>query len=180
MNTIEECFYLGYTSKVHAKFGEVIAKLDVDNPNKYTKMESLMVRLNKNDKSLVPFFISSSQLLNNGTIKLKLDGIDTVEKAQEIIGKEIYLPLDKLPKLSGNKFYFHEVIDFEVIDKIKGKIGHIFNVLELPHQAVFEIRHSNGKEILIPITDEVIINVDRTTKKIEIDSPEGLIDIYLD
>lgn len=35
---IEECFYLGYTSKVHGKQGELIAKLDVDNPEKYNKL----------------------------------------------------------------------------------------------------------------------------------------------
>ena len=52
--------------------------------------------------------------------------------------------------------------------------------MELPQQSVLEIKHSSGKEILIPITDEVVKKVDRTAKTIEINAPEGLIDIYLD
>jgi len=177
---IEECFYLGYTSKVHGKQGELIAKLDVDNPEKYNKLESVLVRLNKNDNSLIPFFISHAQVLNNGTVKLKIDDINDVVQAELLVGKELFLPLTKLPKLSGNKFYYHEVIGFQVIDKVKGNIGEIFNVLEFPQQAVLEIKNAQEKEILIPITDQIIKTVDRAEKTITIETPEGLIDIYLE
>lgn len=177
---IEECFYLGYTSKVHGKQGELIAKLDVDNPDKYNKLESVLVRLNKNDNSLIPFFISHAQVLNNGTVKLKIDDINDVVQAELLVGKELFLPLTKLPKLTGNKFYYHEVIGFQVIDALKGSIGEIFNVLEFPQQAVLEIKNAQEKEILIPITDQIIKTVNRAEKIIEIDAPEGLIDIYLD
>ncbi len=177
---IEECFYLGYTSKVHGKQGELIAKLDVDNPDKYNKLESVLVRLNKNDNSLIPFFITHTQVLNNGTVKLKIDDINDVVQAELLVGKELFLPLTKLPKLTGNKFYYHEVIGFQVIDALKGSIGEIFNVLEFPQQAVLEIKNAQEKEILIPITDQIIKTVNRAEKTIEIDAPEGLIDIYLD
>lgn len=177
---IEECFYLGYTSKVHGKQGELIAKLDVDNPDKYNKLESVLVRLNKNDNSLIPFFISHAQVLNNGTVKLKIDDINDVVQAELLVGKELFLPLTKLPKLTGNKFYYHEVIGFQVIDALKGSIGEIFNVLEFPQQAVLEIKNAQEKEILIPITDQIIKTVDRAEKTITIEAPEGLIDLYLE
>lgn len=177
---IEECFYLGYTSKVHGKQGELIAKLDVDNPNKYNKLESVLVRLNKNDNSLIPFFITQAQVLNNGTIKLKIDDINDVAQAELLVGKELFLPLYKLPKLTGNKFYYHEVIGFQVIDAAKGNIGEIFNVLDFPQQAVLEIKNAQEKEILIPITDQIIKTVDRAEKTITIEAPEGLIDLYLE
>lgn len=177
---IEECFYLGYTSKVHGKQGELIAKLDVDNPEKYNKLESVLVRLNKNDNSLIPFFITQAQVLNNGTIKLKIDDINDVAQAELLVGKELFLPLNKLPKLTGNKFYYHEVIGFQVIDAAKGNIGEIFNVLDFPQQAVLEIKNAQEKEILIPITDQIIKTVDRAQKSITIEAPEGLIDLYLE
>ena len=85
-----------------------------------------------------------------------------------------------MPQLTGNKFYYHEVVGFKVIDATKGDIGEIFNVLELPQQAVLEIKNKQEKEILIPITDQIIKTVNRAEKIIEIDAPEGLIDIYLD
>lgn len=177
---IEECFYLGYTSKVHGKQGEIIAKLDVDNLEKYKKLESVLIRLNINDTSLIPFFISSAQVLNNGTIKLKIDDVNDVAQAELLVGKELYLPLTKLPKLTGNKFYYHEVVGFKVVDANKGEIGEIFNVLELPQQAVLEIKNIREKEILIPITDQIIKTVNRAEKTIEINALEGLIELYLE
>jgi len=102
-----------------------------------------------------------------------------VEQAKAMVGKEIYLPLDMLPPLKGNKFYFHEVINFEVEDKTKGIIGKINQVLDYPQQAILEIVDDLQNEILIPITDHIILDVNRKDKKIFIDAPEGLIDLYL-
>ncbi|OIP02192.1 MAG: 16S rRNA processing protein RimM [Bacteroidetes bacterium CG2_30_32_10] len=177
---IESCYYLGYTSKVHGKQGELIINLDVDFPEEYKNLESVLIRMNKQDNSLIPFFISTTQLLNNGTLKIKIDDINTVDQAKELVGKELFLPLDTLPKLTGNQFYYHEVVNFEVLDKEKGTIGKINQVLAYPTHAIFEIINAAGKEILIPITDEIITNVNRENKTIEITAPEGLIEIYLE
>ncbi len=177
---IEECYYLGYTSKVHGKQGELIVKPDVDFPEEYTNLESVLIQLNKKDKTLVPFFIANSQVLNNSTLKIKIEDINSFEEAKALVGKELFLPLNSLPKLSGNKFYYHEVIGFEVIDSEKSNIGKIKQILDYPTQAIFEIINEENKEILIPITDEIITKVDRENKTIEITTPEGLIDIYLE
>lgn len=177
---IEECFYLGYTSKVHAKQGELVAKLDVDNPEQYKKLESVLIRMHKQDSSLIPFFITQTQLQNDGTLRIKIDDVNTVEQAKEMVGKELYLPLTQLPKLTGNQFYYHEITGFAVVDLEKGSLGTIINVLDHPTQAIFEIKHSSGKEVLIPITDDIIQTVDRENKTITVQAPEGLIDVYLE
>ena len=176
---IEACYYLGYTSKIHGKEGSLVVKLDVDNPAFYKKLESVFIQLNKLDNELVPFFITSTQLSNNDSLILKIEDINDVEQAKAMVGKEVYLPLDMLPPLKGNKFYFHEVISFEVEDKTKGIIGKINQVLDYPQQAILEIVDDLQNEILIPITDHIILDVNREDKKIFIDAPEGLIDLYL-
>jgi 16S rRNA processing protein RimM len=90
------------------------------------------------------------------------------------------LPLQRLPKLKGNKFYFHEVIGFEVIDKTKGVIGNIDKIMDHPAQPILQILHNTGKEILIPIADDIVLDVDRKNKQICIQAPDGLIDLYLE
>lgn len=176
---IEACYYLGYTSKIHGKEGSLVVKLDVDNPNFYKKLESVFIQMNKMDTELIPFFILSAQLVNSDSLILKIEDLNDVEQAKAMIGKEVYLPLEMLPKLTGNKFYFHEVIDFVVEDKWKGNIGKINKVLDYPQQAILEIVDNQQNEILIPITDEIILDVNRKEKTIKIDAPEGLIDLYL-
>ena len=90
----------------------------------------------------------------------------------------IYLPLDLLPKLEGNQFYFHEVIGFKVIDKNHGEVGVIVSINDSAAQPLFEIEQGD-KEIFIPLIDNFIKKVDRENKVIQVETPEGLIDLYL-
>ena len=69
-----------------------------------------------------------------------LDGIDHTDKAKELVGTSLYLPLHMLPPLKGNKFYFHEVVGFAVLDKKHGNIGEVETVLDFPQQAILQIK----------------------------------------
>ena len=83
-----------------------------------------------------------------------------------------------LPKLSGNKFYFHEVIGFEVEDQRLGVVGKIQSVNDSTAQPLFEVL--NGAiEILIPMIDHFLVKIDRENKKVVMNLPEGLIEMYL-
>ena len=67
---------------------------------------------------------------------------------------------------------------YTVIDKSYGDIGIIEKILDFPQQAIFQIKKGEH-EILIPAKEEFIISINRRTKQVEIDAPEGLIDIYM-
>ena len=90
----------------------------------------------------------------------------------------LYLPLSALPKLEGNKFYYHEVEGFEVEDVRLGNIGTIQRINDSNAQPLFEIE-KDGIEILVPLIDDFIVNLDRINKKIILNTPEGLVDLYL-
>ena len=171
----EDCFYLG---KIVSKFsfrGEVLIKLDTDEPESYIKMESVFVDYNKN---MVPFFIEKSSLHKSDLLRVKFEDVNSEEDADDLMKAEIYLPLSLLPKLDGDKFYFHEVIGFSIVDRSFGKVGIIKRINDSTAQALFEIDR-NGIEILIPMNDEFIDKVDRQTNTVFVNTPEGLIDLYL-
>ncbi|WPY98982.1 ribosome maturation factor RimM [Christiangramia sp. OXR-203] len=173
--TKEDCFYLG---RIVAKFsfkGEVLIKLDTDEPELYTEMESVFVEYNEN---LVPFFIERSYLHKSTLLRAKIEDIDTEQDAEDMIGAELYLPLEQLPQLPDDKFYFHEVIGFDVIDQQYGNIGKIVSINDTTAQALFEI-DKDGKQILVPMNDEFIEKVDKKNKEIKVITPEGLVDLYL-
>jgi 16S rRNA processing protein RimM len=102
-----------------------------------------------------------------------------MEGAEKLVGCFIYLPVELLPKLRGNKFYYHEVAGFRVHDEAHGDIGTVDRVVELPNNPLFAITHGD-KEILLPISDEIILKVDRKKKMIDVKAPLGLIEIYLE
>jgi len=171
----EDCFYLGKIVKKYSFKGELLVKLDTDDPSIYTKMESVFIDKNKN---LIPFFIERSSLHKSTLLRVKFEDIDSEEDANKLLKSELYLPLEFLPQLTGNKFYYHEIVGFEAEDLSFGLIGIIKGVNDNTNQAILEIDR-NGSEILIPLIDDFIKSVDREQKKIILEVPEGLIDIYL-
>ncbi len=171
----EDCFYLGKIVRKYSFKGELLAKLDTDEPELYTEMESVFVDFGHN---LVPFFIDRSQLHKSTLLRVKFEDVDTEEDAEDLIGAGLYLPLDLLPQLEGDKFYYHEIIGFTAVDENFGEIGVITGINDSTAQAIFEIDR-DGKEILIPMIDDFISTLDRPNKKIHLKVPDGLIDLYL-
>ena len=171
----EDCFYLGKIAKKFSYKGEVLIYLDTDEPELYENMESVFVEFNNH---LVPFFITSSSLHKNDFLRTRFEDIDSEEEADKIMGCEVYLPLSMLPKLEGDKFYFHEVIGFDAEDERLGVIGTIVSINDSSAQPLFEIKRGDI-EILVPMIDDFIVKVDRDNKKIIFNTPEGLVDLYL-
>ena len=172
----EDCFYLGKIVKKYSFKGELLAKLDTDEPDIYDNLDAIFIDLRGN---LIPFFVQSSQLHKSELLRLKFEDVDTEADADALMKTELYLPLDLLPKLEGNKFYFHEVIGFTIKDENFGEVGILKSINDSTAQSLFEIDR-DGIEILIPMTDEFIVEVDRINKTIEVNTPEGLIDLYIE
>ena len=171
----DDCFYLGKIAKKFSFKGEVLIYLDTDEPELYENMESVLVEFNKN---LVPFFIENSSLHKNDFLRVQFEDVDSEEEADSILNCDVYLPLSMLPKLEGNKFYFHEVIGFEIEDKRLGIFGKIVSINDTTAQPLFEVLNGNV-EMLIPMIDHFLVEIDRTNKKVVMDLPEGLVEMYL-
>lgn len=171
----KDCFYLGKIVKKYSFKGEILAKLDTDQPELYENLDAIFVELRHN---LVPFFVEHSQFHKSELLRIKFEEVDTEQDADALLKCDLYLPLDLLPELEGNKFYFHEVIGYTIEDVKFGKVGSITGINDTTAQALFEIDR-NGTEVLIPMNDDIIKKVDRVNRTILVKAPEGLIDLYI-
>ncbi|ASW76114.1 ribosome maturation factor RimM [Chryseobacterium piperi] len=170
----EDCYFLGKITRRHGLAGNVILKLDTDQPELYNKLESIFVEING---LLVPFFIEKSSWS-------KLDALNIAFKnssealVEQSLGKSVYLPLATLPKLSGKKFYYHEVIGFNILDENDNDCGVIRSINDQTAQNYF-VTNLDGKEVVIPIIKDWILEVNREERFIKMQLPEGLIDVFL-
>lgn len=171
----KDCFYLGKIAKKFSFKGEVLVYLDTDEPELYTELESMFVEINGH---LVPFFIEKASLHKEKFLRTQFEDVDSEDAADDIVGKDVYLPLTMLPTLEGNKFYYHEVVGFDAIDQRLGNFGTILRISDNGVQALFEVQKDDAV-ILIPLIDEFIIEVNRSNKSILFNTPQGLIDLYL-
>ena len=164
----EDCFNLGKITKAFGTKGELTILLDVDDPNDYINLDFFYADF---DGEMIPYFIEKLILKNSKAVVIKLVDIDEPKAAAALINRMIYLPLDKLPALKEDQFYYHEIIGYKVIDDTLGETGVIKDVLEFQMQELLQIDY-NGKEILLPISDELILEVDRENKILYISAPE--------
>ena len=169
----EDCFFLGTVVAKYSFKGEVLIKLDTDDPESYLFLQSFLLE----DKSrLIPCFTTKVQLHKSQLLRVSVEGVNSEKQADLMIGKSVYLPLDQLPKLDDDQFYFHEIIGFKVIDSVQGPIGTITGVNDASSQVLLEVEH-NYRQILIPLVDELIQQLDKQQKQIYLSIPEGLLDL---
>lgn len=123
----------------------------------------------------VPFFIDAVK--NSGTYRIaKIRNINDEAKAAYYIGCEVMifksLIDEELPEIE-NSFE-----GYSVFDEKYGYIGKFTFINEIPGNPVFETDF-NGKTIIIPYSDEFVLNADDQKKEIRISAPEGLIELYM-
>lgn len=172
----DQCFHLGYVSKLFGFKGEVVVFIDADNPENYTALESVFLEIKG---KLIPFFIERVILKSKSNqVVFRFQDIDSEEKASQLIGAALFLPLSFLPKLTGNAFYYHEVEGYQVIDQEKGPIGSLVQIISHTSNPLFQIQMGD-REILIPVVDDFIERLDRESQTLYLKAPQGLIDIYL-
>ena len=172
---LDSCYELGYISKPHGLNGDVSIVIDADIPENYKKLESVFIEI---DNQLVPFFIKRVKLSGNKAI-LSLEESTHIDFAKKLKGSKLFLPLEFLPELDGDQFYFHELIGYHVEDSQLGAIGTITTIYDAGPQDLLAVDHK-GKEVLIPLNDETVVKVDNTNSIIQVSIPDGLLDIYLD
>ena len=172
----EDCFQVGQFIRLHGFKGEINIRLEVDEPLQYAQMESVFVEINR---ELIPFFFERFDFVKDNIFRVKIEGVDSEEDARTLMKKNCFLPLEFLPKLEDHQFYFHEITGFKAIDTELGEIGTIQSVIEGGAQDIFQIQSPKGKEILLPVVDDFIVEVDKKNKQITFNTPEGLVDFYL-
>ncbi len=172
---LNDSIYIGQIAKLHGYKGGVSLFLDVTHPEEYMDMESFFVEI---DGILTPFFVESFKLKNKGFAAVKFQGVDSEQEARSLLKKKVFIPESELKELDESKFYDHEVIGYEVEDIVKGGIGKVTAIADLKQNPLLVIEFKD-KEILLPIFEGLIVNVDRKLKRLKVKAPDGLIDLYL-
>lgn len=165
----EEVYKIGKLGKTHGVKGELSFLFDDD---VFDRVDADYLVLDL-DGILVPFFIEEYRFRSDSNVILKLEGVDTQERARELTGTDVYFPLslvddDEAP-LSLNF-----LVGFELIDAASGKsIGRIASIDDQTANILFELEDGT----LIPANDDLITHIDKDLRQITLDLPEGLLDL---
>ncbi|MBR0126909.1 MAG: 16S rRNA processing protein RimM [Firmicutes bacterium] len=114
--------------------------------------------------------------MQKNMVILKLKGIDDRNAAEKARGRELFITEADLPELPEGQFYVRDLIGMTVIDAENGnEIGEVRDVIQNTAQDIFDVKTSEGKQVLIPKVPEFIIDIDAETRTIKVKLIEGLI-----
>ncbi len=154
--------------------GELVLKHALGKKTTFKEGEVLFIEQIK--YSYLPYFIQSSKSKTKEETFVKLEGVDTREKALKLIQKNIWMQQNDFRKLVAKNSPLG-LLGYTLIDEGK-PIGKINEVIEQPHQVLLQIK-IQGKEALIPLHEETLVNIDHKKNEVHVTLPEGLLEIYL-
>ncbi|WP_026897443.1 ribosome maturation factor RimM [Daejeonella oryzae] len=170
---IEDCFYIGYVTKTKGLKGEVQIFFEYEEPEDL-KLETVYAEING---KLIPYFVSSSKLQNNQTGNFYFDDVDHIDKAEKLVRKKIYLPNSEKPVRDEDEFLITDLKGFIVHDKHFGELGEIIEIHEYPQQFVAVVPYK-FREVMFPLNDDLIEEIDQENGILKVNLPEGLVDLY--
>ena len=155
----------------HGIRGEVRCQYYCDSAEFLCEFDELY--LDKNGEK--PVEISRAYPHKNVVI-MKLEGVDTVEDAQKLIGKTLYMNRDDV-ELDEDVYFIQDIIGLTVKDIDSGEVyGKISEVYQNGATDVYSIKKENGAELMFPYIDEVVKKIDIEAGEMLIKPLEGLFD----
>lgn len=165
---------VGKIVAAHGLQGAVVLKQIIDNTGWLNAGDVLFIELKR--ESFIPHFVEKAKPANETEYIINLDEVDDTEKAKKLVGKTVYVKEEILEKAKVDSPLMY--IGFNLVDKTKGGIGTIEDVLLMGKQWIARLT-IDGKEVLIPLVEDMILDVNYKNKFLRMDLPDGLLEIYL-
>jgi len=171
---MNEYFKIGKLAATFGTNGQLILRHHL---GKKTSLNGLKVFfIEETTNSFLPYFISSTKIKNDTEIFVSVEGIDSKEKARALLKKEVWLDEPAFKKFAAKTSPI-SFLGFTIIDN-KKELGEVLEVVEQPHQVLCRIV-MDGKEVLVPVHENSLEKIDTKNRKLYVNLPEGLLDVYL-
>ena len=126
------------------------------------------------DGILVPFFLEEYRFRSDTTALVKLEGVDTAERARMFTNIEVYFPVKHAEEAGPGELSWDFFVGFRMEEVHHGTLGEVTDVDTSTINTLFVVDYQ-GEELLVPAQEEFIIDIDQMHKGITVDLPEGLI-----
>ena len=168
----EEVYKIGLFNKPHGIHGEL----------QFTFTDDTFYRLDCDylicllDGIFVPFFIEEYRCRSDSTALVKLEGIDTAERARMFTNIEVYFPVKHAEEAEDGELSWNFFIGFQMEDIHHGPLGEGRDVDTTTVNTLFVVEREE-EELLVPAQEEFIVGIDQKQKLITVELPEGLLNL---
>jgi 16S rRNA processing protein RimM len=166
-------FKIGKLAASHGLKGDLVLQHSLGKKTSLKGLESIFLEDKKD--SFLPYFIEWAKIKSDNEVFIKLEGIDDKEIARKLTPREVWITEEDFKKFAAKSSPI-ALLGFNIINEGED-LGEILEVIEQPHQVLCAIL-LNGKEALIPIHEDSLEKVDAKNRKVYVNLPDGLLEIY--
>jgi len=170
----DDLIVVAHIVKTRGLRGEVVADLLTDFPDRFANLESLIGISGSDDKRSLQI---EEQWFHGDRLVLKFAGFDSVDAAKELVGYYLAVPDTDRVELPADTFYEWELTG-SLVETIDGRpIGKVGGVMHTGGVEMLSVIDETGRDRLIPMVSDIVVEIDKDRKLIRIDPPEGLLEL---
>lgn len=169
---MNEYFEVGQIVNTSGLKGVIKVKPFTDDIKEFNDFKTIYISI----KNELKEFKIQDMRFNKDMVFLKLEGIETIEEAENYRNLYLKVKRHKKEKLETNTYYVVDIIGCKVYTEKKQELGEIVDVFPTGSNDVYVVKNEDGKQILLPAIKKVIKSIDINNKTIIIHLLEGLLD----
>ncbi|MNO71138.1 Ribosome maturation factor RimM [compost metagenome] len=171
---MSDSLMVGKLVNTHGVRGEVKIWLHTDFPDVRFAPKSHITAVNPENGEKIDLTISSSRPYKQMYIA-KFKEFNNINEVEKYKGWELKVSKEDTIELPANEYYFHEIIGCRVVSDEGEELGVIEEILRPGANDVWVVKLPNRKQLLIPVIDDVVLDVDVNEKLVKVHVMEGLL-----
>lgn len=170
----DDLIFVARIVKTRGLRGEVVADLLTDFPDRFENLKSLIgLSPDESRRSLQ----IEEQWFHGNRLVLKFAGFDTIDEAKELVNYDLAVPAQDRIELPRDSFYEWELIGCRV-ETVGGElVGEIAGVMRTGGVEILKVVDHTGRDRLVPMASDIVVEIDKEKKLVRVDPPEGLLEL---
>lgn len=168
----------GRIVKAHGITGELVVDVRTDDPyERFAIGNRLRLKPSRGQGAVREVRVESARP-HGARLLVRLAGVNDRDAAEALRGQLFVVDSGELPPLEDpDEFYDHELEGLTVRTVGGDQVGTVNEVLHTAAGELLSLHTPDGREVLVPFVSAIVSSVSRATGVIEIDPPEGLLDL---
>ena len=170
----DDLIVVAHIVKVRGLRGEVVANLLTDFPERFATLTTLIGLPGVGEKRSLQI---EEQWFHGDRLVFKFVGFDSIDQAKELVGYDLAIPAADRVELPADHYYEWELVGCQVENLNGGRIGEVKGVLHTGGVELLSVVDETGRDRLIPMVADIVVEVDKGRRLIRVDPPEGLLEL---
>ncbi|MNW45826.1 Ribosome maturation factor RimM [compost metagenome] len=165
---------VGKIVNTHGIRGDVKVLLHTDFPEVRFAPKSSLTMIHPENGTQIVVTVASARPYK-GMYIVKFNEYNDINVVEKYKGYELKVAKENSVQLPKNEYYFHEIIGCRVVSDEGEELGVIEEILRPGANDVWVVKLPNRRQLLLPVIDDVVLDVDVSAKLVKVHVMEGLL-----